>query len=136
MIDNTNATTIEEDDFEKLLDKFINNGFEIDEGTSPNLDEGEESDDDDEETTPDLDDIDIPDGEIEQNQDLSVKVEILRPIANPREELNKLVGCADIKRRIDELVALTSYNKLMQKMLHNGKQHEVSLWCCAATKSR
>lgn len=128
MIENTNATTIEEDDFEKLLDKFINNGFEIDEGTSPNLNEGEESDDDDdEETTPDLDDIDIPDGEIEQNQDLCVKVEILRPIANPREELNKLVGCADIKRRIDELVALTSYNKLMQKMLHNGKQHEVSL---------
>ena len=84
----------------------------------------EDSVDTDEETAAD---IPFPDGEIEQNQNISVKVEILRPIANPREELNKLVGCSDIKRRMDELVALTSYNKMMHELFPNGKQHEVSL---------
>lgn len=69
----------------------------------------------------------FPDGEIEQNNNISVKVDILRPVANPREELDKLVGCADIKRRMDELVALTSYNKMMRELFPNGKQHEVSL---------
>ena len=72
-------------------------------------------------------DFSIPDGNIAQNDKISVKVEILRPIANPREELDKLVGCADIKRRMDELVALTGYNKLMSKMFPNSKTHEVSL---------
>lgn len=74
-----------------------------------------------------IEDFSIPDGNIAQNDKISVKVEILRPIANPREELDKLVGCADIKRRMDELVALTGYNKLMSKMFPNSKTHEVSL---------
>lgn len=74
-----------------------------------------------------VEDFSIPDGNIEQNDKISVKVEILRPIANPREELDKLVGCTDIKRRMDELVALTGYNKLMSKVFPNSKQHEVSL---------
>ena len=69
----------------------------------------------------------VPDGNIEQNQNISVKVEILNPIPNPREELNKLVGCDDIKRRMDELVSLTSYNKMMQKLFPGVKQHNVSL---------
>lgn len=74
-----------------------------------------------------IEDFSIPDGNIAQNDKISVKVEILRPIANPREELDKLVGCADIKQRMDELVALTGYNKLMSKMFPNSKTHEVSL---------
>ena len=74
-----------------------------------------------------IEDFSIPDGNIAQNDKISVKVEILRPIANPREELDKLVGCADIKQRMDELVALTSYNKLMSRMYPNSKLHAVSL---------
>jgi SpoVK/Ycf46/Vps4 family AAA+-type ATPase len=58
---------------------------------------------------------------------LSVDIEILDPIDNPREELDKLIGCGDIKRRMDELVALTTYNKTMQELFPNSKQHEVSL---------
>ena len=54
-------------------------------------------------------------------------MEILRPIPNPREELDKLVGCTDIKRRMDEIVALTNYNKMMRELFPNSKQHEVSL---------
>ena len=147
---NSSAPTIEEpknklgiddnDDFARLLDKFLNEGMEIvDEkarfdDTSDNQQEGEDDIDldefpEDSARTNDetVADIPFPDGEIEQNQNISVKVEILHPIANPREELEKLVGCADIKRRMDELVALTSYNKMMHELFPNGKQHEVSL---------
>ena len=69
----------------------------------------------------------FPDGEIEQNQNLSVKVEILRPIANPREELDKLVGCSEIKQHMDELIELTCYNKMIHELSPTGKQHKVSL---------
>ena len=69
----------------------------------------------------------IPDGVIEQNHNISVKVEVLRPIANPREALDKLVGCSNIKQRMDELVALASYNKMMRELFPNARQHEVSL---------
>ena len=147
---NTSAPTTEElknevgidddDDFARLLDKFLNEGMEIVDEKVPFGDTNEDQQKDEDDI--DLDDfpencihtdeetaaeIPIPDGEIEQNQNISVKVEILRPIANPREELNKLVGCSDIKHRIDELVALTSYNKMMHELFPNGKQHEVSL---------
>ena len=147
---NTSAATTEvtknelgiddDDDFARLLDKFLNEGMEIvdekapfdDTDNDPQEDEDdigindfpEDSVHSDDETVAD---VPFPDGEIEQNNNISVKVEILRPIANPREELNKLVGCSDIKRRMDELVALTSYNKMMHKLFPNGKQHEVSL---------
>ena len=128
----------EDDEFEKLLKRFIDNGYEkVEEGNLP-FEESVSSDiydDDDEvniEAFPEgsvhkIEDLSFPDGTIEQNDKISVKVEILRPIANPREELDKLVGCADIKRRMDELVALTHYNRLMRKMFPNSKQHEVSL---------
>ena len=139
-------------DYTALLNEFINSGFNVvheDDETTDNVDETKESDEetmddmddiDDDETNDiddtdflddddedDLDKLDIPTGEIEQNQNVSVKVEILRPIANPREELERLVGCAEIKRRMDELVALTSYNKIMLELFPNRKQHEVSL---------
>ena len=147
---NTSAPTTEvpknevniddDDDFARLLDKFLSEGMEIMDEKAPfddtndNPQEGE--DDIDLEDFPEgsvhsdsetVADVPFPDGEIEQNQNISVKVEVLRPIANPREELNRLVGCTDIKRRMDELVALTSYNKMMRELFPNGKQHEVSL---------
>ena len=147
---NTSKPTIEivgnevgiddDDDFAKLLDKFLNEGMEIVDEKAPFDDTSDDPQEDEDDI--DLDDlpensvhtdnetvadIPFPNGEIEQNQNISVKVEILRPIANPRVELNKLVGCSDIKRRMDELVALTSYNKMMHELFPNGKQHEVSL---------
>ena len=128
----------EEDEFEKLLKMFIKDGYEKVEEDNLPLEESDSSDiydDDDEidiEAFPEgsvhkIEDISFPDGTINQNDKISVQVEILRPIPNPREELEKLVGCTDIKRRMDELIALTGYNKLMSKMFPNGKQHEVSL---------
>ena len=125
----------EDDEFEKLLNKFINEGYEkVEEGNLPFGEEDDTDIDDDinlddfpEGSVHKIEDISFPDGEIEQNQNISVKVEILRPIANPREELDKLVGCTDIKKRMDELLALTSYNKMLRDLFPNSKQHEVSL---------
>ena len=132
----------DDDEFSKLLDQFLKEGMEVvDEKPDAEDDEDEEDPDEDVEEDPDEDveedpeeDVEedpeeefFPNGEIEQNLNVNVKVDILRPIANPREELDKLVGCADIKRRMDELVALTSYNKMMREYFPDRKQHEVSL---------
>lgn len=134
--DKSVSTKDEGDEFEKLLNDFINSGYEETFDKDPNeeqpetgFDEGEDelNSDADEEDISFTDDEIFPSGEIEQNNNISVKVDILRPIPNPREELDKLVGCTDIKRRMDELVALTSYNKLMCGLFPDSKQHAVSL---------
>ena len=124
-----------DDEFEKLLNEFINN--ENNDSSEKQVEEDQDPDSEysSEESnleqtvdeTPSADVSSFPDGEIEQNQNLSVKVEILRPIANPSEELDKLVGCSEIKQRMDELVKLTSYNKMIHELCPTGKQHKVSL---------
>ena len=123
------------EEFEKTVRDFIkreSDGIaeenEVEEQQQQSTDECEEecAEEEDEET-PSTDQTIFPDGEIEQNLNVSVKVEILRPIPNPREELDRLVGCTDIKQRMDDLVALTSYNKMMHEMFPNNRQHEVSL---------
>ena len=65
--------------------------------------------------------------DIEQNATTNVKVEVLRCTTDPREELNKLVGCTEIKRRMEELVSLSTYNKIVRKHFPDSKQHEISL---------
>ena len=126
----------EYDEFEKLLNDFINKEYDEtfgkesnDEQSEDDLDESEEEweSDAEEEDNSTTDDEPFPIGEIEQNNNISVKVEILRPIPNPQEELDKLVGCTDIKRHMDELVALTSYNKMIHELFPDSKQHAVSL---------
>ena len=134
-----NSDEIEE--FERLLDQFIRESMEDDDEDTPSDDDDDDdllSDDDEIDlddfpegsvhtADDDADDTLFPSGEIEQNLNLSVKVEILRPIANPREELDKLVGCTDIKRRLDELLSLTSFNKMMHELYPDRKRHDVSL---------
>ncbi len=115
------AEESESDDhvFDRLLDEFIND---------ESKDEPEESiPEATEDETPPEDDSSFPTGEIELNQNLSINVEILRPIANPREELDRLVGCREIKQRMDELLKLTNYNKMMRELFPTGKQHKISL---------
>ena len=124
------------DDFEKLLMDFVNDGFEkVEEDVSEETTEDDEEllDDEPEENVDndvDEDEDDTPtvtDGEIEQNDTHSVKVQILHPIKNARKELDRLVGCRDIKRRMDELLSLTRYNSMKREMCPESKQHEVSL---------
>ena len=128
------------DEFEKLLNQFLNDGFEVVDEDNPTLDEPRCPDVEKAEETAEtvanksseesvhiIEDIAIPDGYIEQNQNVTVCVEILRPISNPQKELDKLVGCTEIKKRMAELIALTKYNKLTKELFPNGKLHEVSL---------
>ena len=142
-----------ENEFEKMLSEFIFSEYEkghanadsgndseakdseadeeetdVEESSDTELDD--DSDDDslsDDDSDDDFNNVYIPDGMIYLNKDVQVEVEVLRPIANPREELDKLVGCDNIKHRMDELVALTSYNKTMHELFPDSKQHEVSL---------
>jgi len=122
----TEQEKMEFDEFEKMLNEFIEGEFEKELNKQDDEEETTEETEDDEESSEE-EDVSIPDGEIEQNQGLSVKVSILQPIANPREELDKLVGCEEIKRRMDELVALTKYNSMMREAFPDSKLHEVSL---------
>ena len=131
-----------DEDFQALLDDFIKRMDSEIVDTDEKADEEETTeahDDDEQDNDWSLDDdgpfdtddplanIDLPTGNIEQNGNISVRVKILPPMANPREELDKLVGCKDIKKRIDELLALTTYNKMLRESFPGAKQHDVSL---------
>lgn len=135
------------EDFERLLKQFVSEEYkdvklddmQTEDEEDPFLEDEDEDVDEDvdeyeaEDNTPTekADDIctDSPlSGDvIEQNQNVRVKVEILRPIDNPQEELQKLVGCGNIKKRMDELVALTAYNRMLHEQFPELKQHRVSL---------
>ena len=118
----------EYEEFENMLFGFVNDQFDKDTDTPLGLTARDYAADNPEETAPQESETSTTKSEtIDQNLGLSVDIEILDPIDNPREELDKLIGCGDIKRRMDELVALTTYNKTMQELFPNSKQHEVSL---------
>ena len=139
---------IDDDEFYTLLNNYIgqstikekenNDSDDTDDEVSEDTDD-DVSEEDDEDVENDIDgdvsgdnddntdDTSFPDGEIALNHHLKVKVEILRPIANPRKELDNLIGCDDIKRCMDDLVALTSYNRMIREFFPGNKQHEVSL---------
>ena len=128
-----NETVDEEyDEFEKMLYDFVNDELEDNDGVFGLMAKDCAAEDTEEalaeEPAPQEPEAPTTKSEsIDQNLGLSVDIEILEPIDNPREELDKLIGCGDIKRRMDELVALTTYNKTMQELFPNSKQHEVSL---------
>jgi len=128
-------------DFQALLDDFIKrmDAEVVDTDKKEEKEERLEAQDDELDDDWSLDDdglfdtddplanIDLPNDNIEQNGNISVRVKILPPMAKPREELDKLVGCKDIKKRIDELLALTTYNKMLRESFPGAKLHEVSL---------
>ena len=54
---------------------------------------------------------DLPPSAIKVNR-IAVGVTVLPPIPNPTAELEKMVGCDEIKRKIMDLKSLTEYNKV------------------------
>lgn len=87
--------------------------------------------DDDDDEVFDLDDDDddeevFPQGLVKLNNS-TVRVQVLKPMENPREELNKLIGCKNIKTRIDELISLTKYNRMVCEKIPGAKPHFISL---------
>ena len=76
---------------------------------------------------PDIDITDYPAGSVRLSQNNVVNVEILKPMPSPREELEKMVGCQNIKSQISDLLELTKYNQWMLSHYPSWKQHHVSL---------
>ena len=69
----------------------------------------------------------ISHSQIDQNENAKVNVEILRLNQEPQLALLNLVGCDEIKRRMDELLSLGIYDNLMRKHFPDSKQHDISL---------
>ena len=119
-----------EQEFVKMLDEFMSSNV-ADTKEKENKEEADDIEEDDKQAE-DLpgdnsSDLELPSDTVEQNNNLSVKVKILPPMENPRAELDKLVGCQDIRNRIDELLAMTRYNKMIRRAFPDAKLHEVSL---------
>ena len=114
-----------QDEFERLLKSFIEG--DSDERPADDDDNYGEDDTEEEEEDPECDDVHYPYGEVQQNGNLSVKVQVLRPIEHPRQELDRLVGCDNIKQRMDELLSLACYNRMMHQLFPDSKQHDISL---------
>ena len=77
--------------------------------------------------SPDIDISQFPSGTVRLSQNKVINVEILKPIKSPREELEKMVGCQNIKTQISNLIELTKYNKRMRSQYPQWKEHQVSL---------
>ena len=82
---------------------------------------------DDTSKIPDIDPSDYPAGAVKLSNNRVVNVEVLKPTPSPHEELEKLVGCQNIKSQISDLIELTKYNKWMSSHYPKWKQHQVSL---------
>ena len=120
----------EDQEFMKMLDEFMSSN-DADTKEKENKEEADDIEEDDKQAE-DLpgdnsSNLELPSDTIEQNNNLCVKVKILPPMENPRAELDKLVGCQDIRNRIDELLAMTRYNKMIRRAFPDAKLHEVSL---------
>ena len=60
-------------------------------------------------------------------KNMRANVEILPNIENPREELNKLIGCIDIKKQIETLCRFSIYNQKLATFTSEHKKHNLSL---------
>lgn len=56
-----------------------------------------------------------------------LRVDMLPLLPNPEAELDKLLGCDDIRRQIEHLTALTRYNAQMHQIAPDVPPHKVSL---------
>ena len=108
-----------DDDKEEDDDELDDDDDDFDDSFGELLDSFDDDDDDDEGET-------YPSGIVRLGPS-TVRVQVLKPMENPREELNKLVGCKGIKERIDELITLNEYNQMMQKVAPLAKLHNISL---------
>lgn len=105
----------EEDDFEKLLeDTDLVNPFGGD-GPFGKKDSSE---------SPELEKPSVTDQFGEKRE---LRVEMLPLLENPEAELDKMLGCEEIRQQIEKLTALTRYNAQLQKIAPDIPPHKVSL---------
>ena len=129
MSDKTQESMMEDDEFSLLLKEFVDSALDDDndnqETTSFLNDEEEDDEEKDEDEEINLEDF--PEGSVEFNEKNTVKVEILKPLRNPRKKLDQLVGCKNIKQQISDLLLFTTYNRCMAMGNPGWKEHNVSL---------
>lgn len=126
--DNENDDDDEEDlDNDDDSDNHDELNEENDEDESSNDDNDKEDDDGEDDTDHMFDEFLSGMGEVSQNNDMKVKVQILPPCKTPYKKLENLVGCADIKHRMEDLISLSRYNNMMDELFPGNKKHNVSL---------
>lgn len=75
-------------------------------------------------------DLDIPDKPTVTDQNgvqHELRVEVLPLLEDPEAELDKMLGCEEIRKQIDQLTALTRYNAQMKDVAPDVPPHQVSL---------
>ena len=117
----------DEKPFDELLNEFIEGETKDEERNTKDEDPSTGSGRDANEDEDDWEWDDYPDGEVELNDHAKIQLRILYPEPHPRQALERLAGCADIKARIDELVALTAFNRKLTRLMPGAKPHAVSL---------
>lgn len=119
----------DDDDFEEAMKDFVSRTGDTPKNSNTSEDDDNVPEDDEteqEEASPfDL----CPYGlnANPQRPEPPLKAQVLKPLSHPRKELNRLVGCTDIKRNIDELMTLNRYNSMMQSLNPGAKVHALSL---------
>ena len=114
----------EDDDesFDHMLQEFIDGTgvFDLNDNGTDNLSPNDNA-------NPNLNDDEDDEDDLNPFKEPKVKFMVLPPLENPREEMEKLVGCEDVKQRIEQLTTMSKYNWLMEKKNPEGKRHTVSL---------
>lgn len=129
MSDKTQESMMEDDEFSLLLKEFVDSALDDDndnQKTTSFLND-EEEDDEEKDEDEEINLEDFPEGSVEFNEKNTVKVEILKPLRNPRRKLDQLVGCKNIKQQISDLLLFTTYNRCMAMGNPGWKEHNVSL---------
>ncbi len=121
-----------DEEFEQMLEDFINREYDEMTNTDGNT-AGDDAEqplppaDDEEEEPETADGFDSYFDDMQMNPNNSVPVEVLRPMNHPEREMERLVGCQNIKRHIQELIVLNEYNKRLRLINPKARQHELSL---------
>ena len=122
-----------DEEFERMLDKLLNSMMDMPDEDAPDVldddldDPKEEAENDFPSDDTDFDFSGLDDMDSTPDNERKIKFTVLPPIKDPKAELDKLVGCTEIKQRIEQLTMFSRYNRLIQKMNPTGKRHNVSL---------
>ena len=121
-------------EFEQMLEDFINREYDEMTASADGEDEAAEdeqpcpsADDEGDDDSSDVDELQSVFDDMQVNQNNTVRVEILKPMSHPEREMERLVGCQNIKRHIQELIMLNEYNKRLRLINPKARLHELSL---------
>ena len=103
-------------EFEQLMNDFIKTMLDDDEKESEEKKEEVEG--------PFSEDPEPP---YEPTLDEGLRAKAYARLKKPKEELNKLIGCDEIKKQIEQLTTLHSYNRRLRNDNPESEEHEVSM---------